>query len=98
MATSRVTVLLIGPLLYSSPAGRASELEMPLPVSGIGMVVQLPPAMGHSKRLRVPLAAPTLVGLNDSLMLQLLMAVLVQVSKSSAKGGLMPPPEAPMMS
>src|SRR5438105_15836560 len=98
MLTVCVTVVLIGTFPKSSEGGLAVARLMPVPVTLNGVAMQLPPAIGHSKTLVVPLEAPIAVGRNVSLTLQVPGPAkpppAPQVSKSKENGTLMPEPLA----
>src|SRR5438128_2540615 len=68
----------------------------PVPLTVKGMAMQLPPAMGHSKTLVVPVEVVGAVGLKVSLMVQVPGPAkpppAPQVSKSKENGELMPYP------
>ncbi len=60
--TLRFAVVLIGTLPKSMLDGFAAAVLIPLPWTATLIGRQLPPAIGHSKTVRVPLELETAVG------------------------------------
>ena len=61
-ATGRVAVVLMGTPPKSTLAGLAAATLTPVPWTLKGIAMQLPPTIGHSNTLVVPLEALVVVG------------------------------------
>src|SRR5438128_11061808 len=98
MLTVWVAEVPMGTLPKSRAEGLAVARLMPVPLTVKGMGMQLPPAMGHSKTLVVPVELLRAVGLKLSLMVHVpgpeKRPPAPQVSKSNENGELMPLPLA----